>query len=54
MWAHDPGYFSKNLAAFMAVTPDQVQKAAQQFMRDEQRVVITVLPEQKQAAGGEK
>src|SRR5439155_11733902 len=54
MWAQDPGYFSKNLLAFMAVTGGEVQKAAQQFMRDEQRVVITVLPEQKQAQGGEK
>jgi zinc protease len=54
MWAGDPGYFSKNLAAFMAVTREQVQKAAQQFMRDEQRVMVTVLPEQKQAARGEK
>jgi zinc protease len=54
MWANDPGYFSKNLQAFLAVTREDVQKAAQQFMRDEQRVVITVVPEQKQAAGGEK
>jgi predicted Zn-dependent peptidase len=34
------------------VTPEQVQKTAQQYLRDEQRVVIHVLPEQKQAAGG--
>jgi zinc protease len=54
MWAGDPGYFSKNLAAFMAVTREQVQKAAQQFMRDEQRAMVTVLPEQKQSARGEK
>ena len=54
MWAGDPGYFSRNLQAFLDVTREEVQKAAQQFMREEQRVVITVVPEQKQAAGGGK
>jgi predicted Zn-dependent peptidase len=52
MWAGDPGYFTKSLEQHLAVTPEQVQQAAQQFMRDDQRVVITVTPEQKQAAGG--
>jgi zinc protease len=52
MWAGDPAAFTKNLEATLAVTPDQVQKAAQKFLQDHQRVVITVLPEQKQAAGG--
>lgn len=50
--AQDPGYFTKDLEATLAVTPEQVQKTAQQYLRDEQRVVIHVLPEQKQAAGG--
>src|SRR5216684_1307622 len=50
MWAGDPGYFTKSLEQHLAVTPEQVQQAAQQFMRDDQRVVITVTPEQKQAA----
>ena len=55
MWAQDPAAFSRNLEATLAVTPEQVQKVAQDYMRDEQRVVITVLPEQKQAsAGGER
>ena len=52
MWARDPGAFSRNLEATLAVTPEQVQKVARDYMRDEQRVVITVLPEQKQAAAG--
>jgi zinc protease len=54
MWAGDPGYFSKSLEDFLAVKREDVQKAAQQFMRDDARVVITVLPEQKQAQGGGK
>ena len=55
MFAHDPSAFTRNLDATLAVGPDQVQQAAQRFMGDDQRVVITVLPEQKQAsAGGER
>jgi len=52
MFAKDPGAFAKNLEATLAVTPEQVQKVAQQYLGDEQRVVITVLPEQKHASAG--
>ena len=52
MFAKDPGAFAKNLEATLAVTPEQVQKVAQQYLDDEQRVVITVLPEQKHASAG--
>jgi zinc protease len=52
MFAGDPGAFSKQLERTLAVTPEDVQKAAQTFLKDEQRVVITVLPEQKQASTG--
>ncbi len=52
MFARDPGAFAKNLEATLAVEPAQVQEVARQYLRDDQRVVITVLPEQKQAAGG--
>jgi len=52
MWARDPGAFTKNLDATLAVTPAQVQAVARQYLNDEQRVVITVLPEQKQASAG--
>jgi len=52
MWARDPGAFTKNLDATLAVTPAQVQAVARQYLDDEQRVVITVLPEQKQASAG--
>ncbi|TMA26209.1 MAG: insulinase family protein, partial [Deltaproteobacteria bacterium] len=46
MWAHDPGHFAKDLEAALAVTPEQVQKMAQTYLRDEKRVVIVVLPQQ--------
>ena len=52
MFAGDPGAFARNLEAALAVTPEQVQQVAQRYLGDQQRVVITVLPEQKQAANG--
>jgi zinc protease len=52
LFAKDPGAFAKNLEATLAVTPAQVHEVAQQYLHDEQRVVITVLPEQKQASAG--
>ena len=52
MFAHDPQAFTRTLEATLAVGPEQVHAAARQFLGDEQRVVITVLPEQKQAAAG--
>ena len=44
-WAHDPGAFAKYLQATLAVTPEEVQKVAQEFLRDEQRVTIVVRPD---------
>jgi zinc protease len=52
MWAHDPGAFTRQLDATLAVTPGQVQKLAQDYMKDEQRVVITVLPESQPSPAG--
>ena len=55
MFAGDPSAFARNLELNLAVTPEQVQQVAQRYLNDRQRVVITVLPEQKQAAqGGER
>ncbi|MCA1825556.1 MAG: M16 family metallopeptidase [Myxococcales bacterium] len=50
MWAHDPAAFTKDLEATLAVTPEQIQKTAQTYLRDEQRVVIHVLPQEKLGA----
>ena len=52
MFARDPAAFTRILESTLAVGPDQVQKAARQYLGDAQRVVITVVPEQKQAAAG--
>ena len=50
LWAHDPAYFAKNLERTLAVTPEQVQKTAQRYLQDEQRVTIVVLPAEKVSA----
>jgi zinc protease len=52
MWAQDPAAFTRNLEAALAVAPADVQQVAKDYLRDPQRVVITVLPEAKQAASG--
>jgi len=52
MWAQDPGAFTTNLKATLAVTPEQIQQLAQRYLRDEQRVLITILPEPPQASSG--
>ena len=44
MWAGGPEGFTRNLEATLAATPADVQKLAQEFLRDEQRVVVTILP----------
>jgi len=55
MFAGDPAAFSRQLEAVLAVEPGQVQELARRYLRDEARVVITVLPEEKRAsAGGER
>ena len=41
----DPGQFTPHLEKVLAVTPQDVQKAAQKYLTDESRVSITVLPE---------
>ncbi len=40
----DPGYLSKDLARYFAVTPQQVSAAARRWLRTEGRVVLKVLP----------
>jgi hypothetical protein len=52
MWAQDPAQFTRTLEATLAATAEQVQQAAQKYLRDDGRVVIFVLPEQKHAEGG--
>ena len=52
MFAGDPSAFARNLELNLAVTPEQVQQVAQRYLNDRQRVVLTVLPQQKQAAKG--
>jgi zinc protease len=52
MRAGDPGRFTPELERILAVTPQDVQNAARKYLGDDQRVSITVLPQEAQAAGG--
>jgi zinc protease len=51
MRAHDPSMFTRNLEALLAATPEQIQKTAQKYLRDDARVVLHVLPEAAPAGG---
>jgi len=46
MWRHDPGFLSEQIARAQAVTAADVQKAVQQWLADDARVTLHVLPEQ--------
>ena len=43
----DPGYFSKDLARYKAVSATDLSIAAQAYLRDDGRVIISVVPEGK-------
>ena len=45
--AGDPAMFAKHLESVLAVSAEDVRKLAQQYLRDEQRAVIQVLPQDK-------
>jgi zinc protease len=45
--AHDPDYFSKDLARYRAVTPDQVKAAVAKYLKPNARVVLTIRPGKK-------
>jgi predicted Zn-dependent peptidase len=44
MWRHDPGWLSVQLGRYEAVTGEQVRKAAAEWLKDDGRVVLYVLP----------
>jgi zinc protease len=48
----DPGAFTASLTRLLAVTPEDVQRAARRYLAEEVAVVITVLPEPAPAAAG--
>ena len=49
---NDPGYFSKDLARYRAVTATDVQRVANQYLTDK-RYVLSVVPRQSAATPGE-
>jgi zinc protease len=45
--AHDPDYFSKDLARYRAVTPQQVTSVTAKYLKPSARVVLTIRPGKK-------
>lgn len=46
--AKDPDYFAKDLARYRAVTTDQIKQAAATYLKQNQRVTLTISPGAKQ------
>jgi zinc protease len=46
-----PGYFSEDLARYQAATADTVRAAAGEYLRVDERVVLSVVPRGQQALG---
>ena len=44
LFDNDPGRINKLEAGFLAVTPAQIQKTAQEYLRRENRTVYTIIP----------
>jgi zinc protease len=40
----DPGFFAKDLDRYRQATPESVRAAAQQYLRPDRRVVLSVVP----------
>jgi zinc protease len=43
----DPNYFNEDLARYRAIDPDDVSAAAQTYLRDDSRVVLSIFPKGK-------
>ena len=50
VFLRDPGFFERDLARYLAVTPAQVAEAAGRYLKDAPRVAVSVVPEGLQAA----
>ncbi len=48
----DPARFNRLEAEFAKVTPEQIQKTAQEYLRKENRTVYTIIPGAKDAPAG--
>ncbi len=45
IYTGNPDYFNEDLARYMALDPSDIQAAAQTWLRDDGRVVLSVVPE---------
>jgi zinc protease len=40
----NPDYFNEDLARYKALSPEDIQSTAQTFLKDDARVILTVVP----------
>ena len=50
VFLRDPGFFERDLARYLAVTPDQVARAVRRYLKDAPRVAVSVVPQGQQTA----
>jgi zinc protease len=44
----NPDYFNEDLARYQALSPDDIQSTAQTFLKDDARVILSVVPKTKE------
>ena len=51
VFLNDPGYFERDLARYESVTAEDLHRVARQYLRTDNRVALSVVPERKAIAG---
>ena len=54
LYAGRPDYFAEDLARYTSLDPGDVQAAANRYLRDDARLVLSVVPQGKKALAAEK
>jgi zinc protease len=53
-YAGRPDYFAEDLARYMSLDPDDIQAAASRYLRDDARLVLSVVPQGKKNLAAQK
>jgi zinc protease len=53
-YAGRPNYFAEDLARYSSLDPDDIQAAANRYLRDDARLVLSVVPQGKKTLAAEK
>ena len=54
LYAGRPDYFAEDLARYTSLDPRDVQATANRYLRDDARLVLSVVPQGKKALAAEK